>query len=147
MNPPGDKDRVYPRERHVVDVMHGPQVRRRTSSLHCLPAIPGLRPGTKHGPRHFSWFKTVAADYFRQEREQSYSAVAACANRETLPGLDKEVFERMTDAIEVVAQDAGSWRFLGLRPNRSADAFSGEACKRRVVDPLGPACRIFSRLY
>jgi len=24
----------------------------------------GLRPGTKMGPRHFSWFKTVVGDYF-----------------------------------------------------------------------------------
>jgi hypothetical protein len=65
----------------------------------------GLRPGTKHGPRHFSWFKTVIADYFRQERERSCPAVAACANT---AGLSKAEFDWMTEPIEVVAQDADS---------------------------------------
>jgi hypothetical protein len=61
----------------------------------------GLRPRTKHGPRHFSWFKTVVADYFRKKRDREAvinpASVAGAADQR----LSSTEFDAMTDAIEL----------------------------------------------
>ena len=63
----------------------------------------GLRPGTKHGPRHFSWFKTVVADYFLMKREREF-VISPSSNdhRETRTEseLSEADFDRMTAALE-----------------------------------------------
>jgi hypothetical protein len=59
----------------------------------------GLRPGTKRGPRHFSWFKTVVADHFAQKRDRELvtgtGSLAAVAG--TLP---RELFQSITEVLE-----------------------------------------------
>jgi hypothetical protein len=100
---PGDKDRAYPSERVVVDVMHAAVGATEDEVVACLRHLRenrGLRLGTKHGPRHWSWFKTVVADYFRQERERAYPPAAA---------WPEGTVDSMTDAIEIPEQDADYW--------------------------------------
>jgi hypothetical protein len=62
----------------------------------------GLRPGTKNGPRHFSWFKTVVADYFRQKREHDFviNPSQFCASQSDPAGLSDEEFAAMTAPLE-----------------------------------------------
>ena len=67
-----DDERISPTDRHVVSVMdsaEGATEDEVLRSLRFLREERGLKPGTKNGPRHFSWFATVVGDYFRQRRE------------------------------------------------------------------------------
>jgi hypothetical protein len=74
-----DDERIYPQDRHVVDVMDAAQGATEDQVMRCLQYLykeRGLRPGTANGPRHFSWFPTVVGEYFRTKREReggSYS--------------------------------------------------------------------------
>jgi hypothetical protein len=67
--------------------------------LRYLLAERGLRSGTKNGPRHFSWFKTVVTDYFSQKCDREFvtgnSGVASVAG-----ALPREVFQSMTEVLE-----------------------------------------------
>ena len=101
MTAPGD-ERIYPSPRLVVDIMDAAGRRSEDEVIACLCYLReerGLRPGTKNGPRHFSWFKTVVADYFTQKQDREYGTgngpVAAVAG-----ALPDEVFRSMTEALE-----------------------------------------------
>ncbi len=66
-----DVRRVYPSDRLVVDVMEAGAGATEEEVIRCLRYLKderGLRPNARHGPRHFSWFKSVVADYFLQKR-------------------------------------------------------------------------------
>jgi len=96
-----DDEKVYPKPRHVVDVMDAAAGATENEVLHCLSYLRderGLKPGTRSGPRHFSWFPTVVGDYFRQQRERQQAAdPAAVAD----VGFSQPEFDAMTDAIEI----------------------------------------------
>jgi hypothetical protein len=107
------QERVYPRERHVVDVMNAAQGATEEEVIECLRYLRqerGLKPGTRSGPRHFSWFPTVVGDYFRQKRERQEAGNPAGSSGSRGPiqggGLDKAVFDSMTEAIEI---DRSQW--------------------------------------
>jgi hypothetical protein len=72
-----DEERVYPKDRHVADVMNAADGATEDEVLRCLAFLReerGLKSGTKNGPRHFSWFPTVVGDYFSQRREREEAA-------------------------------------------------------------------------
>jgi len=100
------EERIYPRARHVVDVMDAAQGASEQQVIDCLRYLRderGLKPGARSGPRHFSWFPTVVADYFRQQRER-----LAVSNPPGSSGrLSEAVFNSMTEAIEI---DGSQWR-------------------------------------
>ena len=55
-----DDERISPTDRHVVSVMdsaEGATEDEVLRSLRFLREERGLKPGTKNGPRHFSWFR------------------------------------------------------------------------------------------
>jgi hypothetical protein len=98
---PGE-ERIYPSARVVVDVVDAAGGRTEDEVIACLRYLReerGLRPGTKNGPRHFSWFKTVVADYFmqRRDRELVTGSGPVAAGTGALP---REVFESMTEVLE-----------------------------------------------
>lgn len=102
MQEPG-QERVYGSDRQVVDIMDGAEGATEEEVIRCLRYLyheRGLKPGTKNGPRHFSWFRTAVRDYFRQKR-RFQEAEPATAGREV--GLSKAVFDAMTEAIEIEA--------------------------------------------
>ena len=73
----GDK----PSARLVIDVMNAARQGYRGVTegdvVECLWYLyneRGLRPGTKCGPRHWSWFKTVVQDYFQQRHDREAAA-------------------------------------------------------------------------
>jgi hypothetical protein len=55
----------------------------------------GLKPGTRHGPRSWAWFKTAVA---------GEAAKWAARNEVTGCGTDPGAFDRMTAAIEVTGR-------------------------------------------
>ena len=55
-----------PSGRDVMDAAGGATEPQVVACLRYLYRDRGLRPGTKHGPSDFSWFKTVVADYFAE---------------------------------------------------------------------------------
>lgn len=106
MTTPEDPERVYPSERLVVDVMEaagGATVEEVIQCLRYLREERGLRPGTKHGPRSFAWFKSVVADHFieKRNREMVYAPPEVPWDRRNGPGLSQQEFDSMTEAIEV----------------------------------------------
>ena len=99
MTLPGE-ERIYASTRLVVDIMDAAGGASEEAVLGCLRYLRqerGLRPGTKRGPRHFSWFKTVVADYFAQKRDQEFVAGNAGGHP---PTLSSEEFDLMTGALE-----------------------------------------------
>jgi hypothetical protein len=103
MTAPGD-ERIYPSARLVVDIMDAAGGHSEDEVIACLLYLReerGLRPGTKRGPRHFSWFKTVVADYFSQKRDRDLvtgNMANPAANNPYM--LSAEEFESMTGALE-----------------------------------------------
>jgi hypothetical protein len=100
-----DPARVYPRDRLMVDVMDAAAGATEEEVIQCLRYLKserGLRPGTKHGPRGFGWFKTVVADHFHQKRnrEMVYAPPDVEWDRRNGPGLSQEDFDSMTDALD-----------------------------------------------
>ena len=98
-------ERIYPSDRLVVDVMDAAEGEPEEEVLRCLRYLlreRGLRPGTKHAPRHFAWFKTVVAEYFAQKHQRDYivnpGRYGAWAEG-TVSGLPKEQFDRMTEVL------------------------------------------------
>jgi hypothetical protein len=57
----------------------------------------GPRPGSKRGPRHFSWFKTVVMDYSSQRLDREF--VTGNAWGPSI-GLSREEFDPMTEVLE-----------------------------------------------
>jgi hypothetical protein len=101
MAAPGD-ERISPSARLVVDIMNAAGGAPEDEVIACLRYLReerGLRPGTKNGPRHFSWFKTVLTEYFSQKRDREFvtgnGPVAAAAG--TFP---REVFQSITEVLE-----------------------------------------------
>ena len=104
MSGPGDEKRC-PSDRQVVDIMDAAAGATEDAGLKCLSYLYNkrrLRPGSRNGPRHFSWFVTVAGDYFRQRlaREESadpgcHAGSAARARNE----LNATDFDRLTEAF------------------------------------------------
>lgn len=113
MTTPEDAERIYPSQRQVVDVMDAAEGATEEEVIQCLTYLRdarGLKPGTKHGPRHFAWFKTVVGDYFRQKRlRQSVFSPAPTDTSRNGTGLTKEEFAYMTEAIEI-PEVGGDWR-------------------------------------
>ena len=102
MSGPDDEKR-YPNHRQVVDIMDAAAGATEDAVLKCLSYLYNerkLRPGTRNGPRHFSWFVTVVGDYFRQRlaREEIADphAGSAARARNELKATD---FDRMTEAF------------------------------------------------
>lgn len=96
-----DDEKAYPKPRHVVDVMDAAGGATEDEVLRCLSYLRderGLKPGTRSGPRHFSWFPTVVGDYFRQRGERQQAADPATAPD---VGFSQARFDAMTDAIEI----------------------------------------------
>jgi hypothetical protein len=96
-----DDEKIYPRPRHVVDVMDAAEGATEDEVLRCLSYLReerGLKPGTKAGPRHFSWFATVVGDYFQRRRARQQAA-----DPTSVPdvGFSQAQFESMTTAIEL----------------------------------------------
>ena len=106
MTTPEDGERVSPPDRLVVDVMDAAAGATEVEVIECLDYLRnerGLRPGTKHGPRGFAWFKSVVADHFQQKRnrEEVYAPPEVDWERRNGPGLTQQEFDSMTDAIEI----------------------------------------------
>jgi hypothetical protein len=109
---PGDEV-DYPSDRQVVDIMDAAGGASEGDVVLCLAYLHnerGLRPGTRNGPRMFSWFPTVVGDYFRRKREREEVADpigydAWSERNETR--LSKAQFNSMTDAIEI---DGSAWK-------------------------------------
>jgi hypothetical protein len=102
---PDDDERVYPSDRQVVDVMDSAAGATEEEVIQCLRYLKderGLRPGAKHGPHHFSWFKTVVADYFQQKRNQQIGFSPPVVEWEQRNGRDlsKAEFDSMTEALD-----------------------------------------------
>jgi hypothetical protein len=65
-----NKEAVIPGPRTVVDIVKAAGGASENEIIECLRYLRnerGLMPGTKYGPRTFSWFKTTVADYFQQK--------------------------------------------------------------------------------
>ena len=95
-----DDERVDPKPRHVVDVMDAAGGATEEEVLGCLFYLRderGLEPGTRNGPRHFSWFPTVVGEYFQRLRERQQAADPGAPDRD----FSRAQFESMTDAIEI----------------------------------------------
>jgi hypothetical protein len=95
-----EDEKVYPKPRHVVDVMDAAAGATEDEVLRCLSYLRderGLKPGTRNGPRQFSWFPTVVGDYFRRQRDRQQAA-----DPTGVPdvGFSQAEFDSMTDAIE-----------------------------------------------
>jgi hypothetical protein len=102
-----DDEVVYPSDRQVVDVMESAGGAPEHEVLLCLAYLyneRGLRPGTRNGPRTFSWFLTVVGDYFKRKRDREDVAEPigyhAWADRNETR-LSKAQFDSMTGAIEI----------------------------------------------
>jgi hypothetical protein len=83
------QDRIYPSDRAVVDIMAAASPATELDVVECL-RYPreerGLRPGKRDGPRHFSWFRTVVGDYFRQRSDRQYPPSANSGSEYANPG-------------------------------------------------------------
>jgi len=104
------EERVYPRDRHVVDVMDSAEGATEQEVIGCLRYLRedrGLKPGTRGGPRHFSWFPTVVGDYFRQKRERQATANPPASSDSSSSRRSEADFASMTEAIEI---DRSQWR-------------------------------------
>jgi hypothetical protein len=125
MYEPSDGERIYPTGRQVVDVMDSAEGATESEAIACLGYLydeRGLKPGTRGGPRSFSWFPTVVGDYFRQKRERQEAARPATSNRFTGSLLPESDFDAMTEAIGGNDAPIGSpceWNAANARSRQS----------------------------
>jgi len=108
-----DDEVVYPSKRQVVDIMDAAGGATEDEVLRCLAYLRnerGLGPGTRNGPRMFSWFSTVVGDYFSRKRTREDVAnpvgFGAWSERNETR-LSNAQFDSMTDAIEI---DGSDWK-------------------------------------
>jgi hypothetical protein len=102
MTLPGDEDRIYPTQRVVVDIINAAGGASEAAVIECLRYLRqerGLLPGTKNGPRHFSWFKTVVADYFSQKHEREFVAGNLSREAERRNRMSEKEFDILTGAF------------------------------------------------
>jgi len=105
MEDPQD-EKIFPSERHVVDVMNAAHGATEDEVIRCLGYLReerGLKPGTRNGPRSFQWFRTVIDGHFRSQRERQESAnpMQGCEARDPSAWrLSDEEFQEITAAIE-----------------------------------------------
>jgi DNA-binding transcriptional regulator YhcF (GntR family) len=100
-----NEERIYPSDRHVVEIMDTAMGANEVEVVECLRYLReerGLLPGTRNGPRHFSWFPTVVSDYFSKKHQRSQ--VANPSNNSyraggVQNGLSKAVFDPTIEAI------------------------------------------------
>jgi uncharacterized protein YdaU (DUF1376 family) len=111
----GQED-IQPTNRLVVDVMSAAHGARPGTTeqevIDCLKYLyegRGLRPGTRSGPRYWSWFPITVADHFAKMRQRE-EAANPCGYHEGMDRndyrLEKEQFDKMTDAIEIEGGEA-----------------------------------------
>jgi hypothetical protein len=92
----GQED-LYPDDRLVVDVMYaagGATEQEVIAYLRYLHDERGLLPGTRGGPDHWSWFKTVAENHFKEKRARALPPAAASTH-------DPEEFDEMMEVMEL----------------------------------------------
>lgn len=97
-----DPGRVYPSDRIVVDVLDAAGGAPEDQVIRCLQYLRnerGLLPGTKHGPRTFSWFKTAVADYFQQKSDREIVFLQSSNGQKQGIGLSQDELDAMTDAF------------------------------------------------
>jgi hypothetical protein len=71
------EEKQYPSDRHIADVVDAARGATDQEILRVLKHLyeeRGLRPGTRNGPRHFTWFRTVIDDYYTQQEERRENA-------------------------------------------------------------------------
>src|SRR5260370_9850139 len=93
-----DDEKAMPTPRHVVDVMDAAAGATEDEVLRCLCYLReerGLKPGTRNGPRHFSWFPVVVDEYFQRQRERQLPPSATDVQ------FSQAQFDSMTAAIEI----------------------------------------------
>ena len=93
-----DDEKAMPTLRHVVDVMDAAAGATEDEVLRCLFYLReerGLKPMTRNGPRHFSWFPVVVDEYFQRQRERQLPS------RATDVQFSQDRFDSMTAAIEI----------------------------------------------
>jgi hypothetical protein len=97
------EERIYPSDRVVADIMDAAQATEYevVACLRYLHEERGLKPGTRNGPHHFSWFRTVVGDYFKQKREREFPAATPGPLAAEQAGLSGAAFDAMTGAIEI----------------------------------------------
>jgi hypothetical protein len=105
MSGPED-DRIYPRDRHLVDIMDAARGETEEAVIACLRYLyfeRGLKQGTKNGPRSFAWFATVVQDYFSKREERLEVAnptrFAEWEDRNEAGSLSREQFDELTTAL------------------------------------------------
>lgn len=92
-------ERVYPSDRHVVDVMDAAGGATESEVIECLRYLQferGLACGKRNSPRTFAWFKTVVHDYFTQRRNRDQVTMPAGYT----DWLSKVELERMGAAFD-----------------------------------------------
>lgn len=100
-------EKIYPKDRHVVDIMDAARGSTEDEVIKCLCFLydeRGLRPGTRNGPRNFAWFPVVVQDYFdrRTERQEVANPIGFHQWEDrNAARLDNAAFAGMTDAIEI----------------------------------------------
>ena len=101
-----EDEKVYPTDRHVVDVMDAARGASEEEVIACLKYLHhdrGLKPGTKNGPQSFAWFSTVVQDYFSKREQRSEVAnptgFAEWEDRNGASSLRREQFDDLTAAF------------------------------------------------
>jgi len=107
-----DDENIYPSNRQVVDVIDAAGGGTGAGVMDCLAYLfneRGLRPGTRNGPRMFSWFPTVVEDYFsrKRAREQVADPIGNVRSERNEARLSQTQLDSMTQAIEI---DGSDWK-------------------------------------
>jgi hypothetical protein len=108
------QEKIYPSDRQVVDVLDAarsayPGVEERDVML-CLKHLyedRGLRPGTRHGPRHWAWFPTVVGDYFSKQSAREESANPCGYDEWEDRNLQREVNRASDEGADLDDDDLG----------------------------------------
>lgn len=105
MTIPGD-EKIYPSDRHVVDVMDAARGASEQEVITCLKYLHhdrGLKPATRSGPRSFAWFATVVQDYFSKRESRGEIAnptgFAEWEDRNEVTSLNRKRFDELSDAF------------------------------------------------